>query len=460
MSESRHHHIERHHHDEHHSLSTHLHQAHTEHLHKDAVPAAPKHDRSKIQNKDQPQTGQTQAPEGAVGKAGMSASVEGSSGLANGNGEVAVLPRLDITENVRKHMAIFDPDGDGKITKQELARAASKSGSDKETTTAIVALTRNYEAMAAVKTDNILPYVFPLAGLVIDTTEPLTMRDLNKFSEISREPQGNKLVLAINEQVDAVSIEQSRNKDLFAERGKITPDAVRQGGVGDCSLIAALVGLSTTKSGREEIRNMIKPEGDGYHVTFPDGQHVHIATPTDAELNLYAGNTGKGIWPAVLEKAYATILAGKKGDVLAPQQAADKCEQFDPLGTLTKGHERVAVDPSKKTNDELHELLTRPDSNKMVMTAGSGPNPDAMRSNNVPCLAYPADARGEIVSGSTPINIAGFHVYCVDHYDSHSRTVYLRNPHQGSQLLRLPLNTFRQAFCGLNVIDKKMAQSK
>ena len=226
--------------------------------------------------------------------------------------------------------------------------------------------------------------------------------------------------------------------------------------------MATLAGMASTPAGRKSISQMIMSDGDGYVVTFPNGDTTRVEKPTPAELTIYAGNNGNGIWPAVLEKAYGKLLAEKHNkDVNAPQLGADGCEKYMPLNTLT-GETRClqTIEPSKMDEELLHEELEKLSRNPIVMTAATGPNVDGMvAANNIP-MAEQVDEQGNPIAGSEPLGISGFHVYSIEKYDPQARSVYLRNPHDGTQLLKIPLSTYRQAFVAMNSVgdDRLMDQ--
>lgn len=81
---------------------------------------------------------------------------------------------------------------------------------------------------------------------------------------------------------------------------------VRQGGVGDCYFLTALIALVHSRGGRERVLSMITQNPDGtYTVHFADGDvTVDGQLPSSGAINAAAGDD-EGLWVAVMEKAWA-----------------------------------------------------------------------------------------------------------------------------------------------------------
>lgn len=352
-----------------------------------------------------------------------------------------------LSELVRANEAVFDTDNDGEISRKELAKAAANPSLDKNVAAAVVALTKNYEALADLNFESII------------FSKSLTVKDIDEFCKMANNPDKSNSQKDLMNSVDAamkqtINQTDNLNHDVYGRNNEISPRAVQQGGIGDCSFLAVLTSMASTESGRESIRSMIKTDGDGYIVNFPGGESTRVEKPTAAELTLYAGNNGNGIWPAVLEKAYGKVLSEKHNkDVDAPQLAADGCEKYGPLNTLT-GEKRCvqSIEPSKMDDERLHNELIAISRNAMLMTAGTGPNVDAMVQAGLTPTAERVDANGNPIENSEPAQISGFHVYAIEKYDPATKSVFLRNPHDGTQLLKMPLSTYRQAFVAMSSV--------
>jgi len=104
--------------------------------------------------------------------------------------------------------------------------------------------------------------------------------------------------------------------DTIDPRRSVNPLAVKQGLIGDCYFLSPISSMASTEAGKQKIMNMIKdngPDKDGRHtytVTFPAAKNepITVSAPTDSELALYNKATEHGVWPAVLEKAYAKYV--------------------------------------------------------------------------------------------------------------------------------------------------------
>lgn len=359
--------------------------------------------------------------------------------------------KKQLSDIVRANKSVFDPDQDGYISQVELAKAVSNSRLDKNVAAAVVALVKNYDALSDLSSEGIL------------SAKSLTLKDIDEYSKMAK-ATGEK-TRDQQELIDQVNLAQEQTRvqaesisqDLFGPNDEISPKSVQQGRIGDCSFLAILTGMAGTKPGRELIRKMIQPDGSGFIVNFPNGESTRVEKPTAAELTLYAGNNGNGIWPAVLEKAYGKLLAVKNnGDEETPQLAADGCEKFIPHKTLSDDKPLFqSIEPGKLDVEELHQQLIDVSRHTIFMTAGTGGNPEKMTKEGNPPKADLVDSQGNPIPNQDPVDIIGPHVYAVDRYDAESRMVYLRNPHDGGQLLRVSLETYRQAFVAMGAMHEE-----
>jgi hypothetical protein len=171
----------------------------------------------------------------------------------------------------------------------------------------------------------------------------------------------------------------------FFQNTGIVPEAVQQGIIHDCNLFAPLMSLA--KVAPEEIRNMIKDNGDGkYTVTFPGAkdQPITIAAPTQAELGLYSQLTKFGTWPAVIEKAYGEFVRKNPGFAelrFAPcAEGAPSAECLSQGGydeglRILTGNETniLGVGKGGASNQEISEQLAAGIKDGKVMTIASEP---------------------------------------------------------------------------------------
>jgi hypothetical protein len=365
------------------------------------------------------------------------------------------LPALTlISSAVRNHPDVFDPNHDGQITRRELQQAAANQQLDRPTATAVAVLYWNQNRIAPLR-DDANPAVSVFNVMTGRQDSNLTPGDINTLGGLG---PCDRTARNVEATLGYVLSRTSNDRSLFGPTNRVTPDAVQQGGVGDCSFLATLASLASNPEGQNLIRRMIQPQGNNYRVTFPNGQSVVVEPPTTAELGMYAHDRGAGLWPAVLERAYGRLLTQHgvhPEDANTPQLAADNCEPQNPFATLTGRHRREQpVQFAGLTDDQLHARMVQASQHSLAMTVGSGNNPNDMRAQNhapfAQLVGRPA-VRPSIFNG---------HVYGIDHYDAQNRTVYLRNPHYGEQLLSMPLNQFRQAFVGMNVAHTDMADNR
>jgi len=150
------------------------------------------------------------------------------------------------------------------------------------------------------------------------TTEAGTINAALKHADVSESAQQPKLF-----------------SDLINPLNSIKPDDVHQGLAGDCYFDSSLSSVAAKQP--ELIKNAIHENDNGtFTVTFPgDPQHpVTVPTPTETEMNTYNADTKDGIWPSVMEKAFADhqILFG--GRVQTGETAED---------ATSSGSEKVAL---------------------------------------------------------------------------------------------------------------------
>jgi len=165
-------------------------------------------------------------------------------------------------------------------------------------------------------------------------------------------------------------------KVLFAGRDSPKPEALRQGPIGDCYFLSALVAY-INEVGPSKAREMIVDNKDGtYTVRFPGKLGtVTVNAPTDAEIARYSG-ADDGIWVVVMEKAYAKAKANEpKPDVQKRigegGQLKTGLEAFTKSGTDTDFLVRVPLLGTKKddTRKKLDKAFGKVDGKKRMVTA-------------------------------------------------------------------------------------------
>ena len=195
----------------------------------------------------------------------------------------------------------------------------------------------------------------------------------------------------------------------------ITPDAVHQGGLGDCYFLQAV--SSVAAQDPEAIKKMIQDNHDGtYTVTFPGqpDKPITVNAPTQEELDRFA-HYQDGTYVSVLEKAHR-YLTGKTdkddgGDPAAGLELMTGKKYHDEdIHKTNPGFWDFAVPiygiydtltgGNQTSDDEVAKMLTKAFNNHEEVGCGTGKN------------------QGPI----------GDHAWSVLGYDPATQTVTLRNP--------------------------------
>lgn len=255
---------------------------------------------------------------------------------------------------------------------------------------------------------------------------------------------------------------QTTPRVLFADD---TPDldALRQGPIGDCWLLASLGAFAHRDP--KALQELITPTKDGFRVRFADGQSADVAPLTDAELAL-SGTTGdEGLWLPVVEKAMGQ---------LRQQQNPQKHTADTASDALTGGSTATVL---RMLTGKTTERLAF---HKKVPTSKTPPPtpPEPVPTDTIDALSGKAHealaaafAERRLVTCSTntakhPPGIAGKHAYAVLAYDAAAQMVTVWNPHGRSRkvdglpglangyattkgVFALPLREFVQAFSSM-----------
>ena len=124
--------------------------------------------------------------------------------------------------------------------------------------------------------------------------------------------------------------DQSYNDVLFGRKG-ISMEAINQGQIGDCGFVACVAAVAVTHP--ERIRSMIKDNKDGtYTVTIGPNEQITVNSPTDTERAMSNRSNDFGIWPIVLEKAFAKWK--QKHDGTPTGSLTDIAEGDEPVEAL------------------------------------------------------------------------------------------------------------------------------
>lgn len=220
-----------------------------------------------------------------------------------------------------------------------------------------------------------------------------------------------------------------------------SPSDVKQGGLGDCYLLAALAAVA--RANPKAIENMIKDNGDGtYDVTI----HVDTAWwgkklekktikvkptfPTKDGKPVYAkegegGPKGPRLWVMLIEKAYA-IHKGGYDDIEGGFGG--------PAMEAITGKASEVVKTSSKTEQEIADLVDAKIKAGAAITAGADwallkSTKEKAAKDGIPSLQ---------------------HEYAVSAIDTSALTIDLQNPWGFSHVTALPLSKFKKWFTELS----------
>ncbi len=219
---------------------------------------------------------------------------------------------------------------------------------------------------------------------------------------------------------------------------------VDQGGIPDCVLIASIISMLRTESGRRKVMNMIEVVDSVANVRFPGLEEtipVNIVEVMNQATLLQSSSPDSGLWLAILERAFAEFVYD---DMDVPKYEQDTPtepynSEFDELplisqlvfefllsrniylswlspqvvNTVLSGTKSYYRDTSGYTNEEMHRCLSDITETSEVLQAGTHTDDPS----------YPELDRG--------------HAYGILKYDNIERRVWLRNPY-GSWDLRKP----------------------
>lgn len=198
-------------------------------------------------------------------------------------------------ENFKK----VDTDGDGFASKGELEKAMQQSNLSDSDRQVLSFMLGNYDTLQSASDDEI--------GFENDG---ITRADLKKHVDNIYDEGESKVLGEVGGVLWRTSESQKgdANYSLYGSKNpadSITPDAIKQGMIGDCYFVSSLAALA--KANPQAIEKMIKDNKDGtYTVTFPGapGEPITVKAPTEAEAGLYNGVGKNGTWALVMEKAY------------------------------------------------------------------------------------------------------------------------------------------------------------
>jgi hypothetical protein len=193
-----------------------------------------------------------------------------------------------------QNLARFDKDGSGKLSRDEISAAINDPKTSDYDRKMLQLVEKHYSEMGH----------FYERGVSVDA--------INNFADnVYVGNSDAKTIAAVWGSCYMVNKGQSPDisRDLYSDANNplasISPEAIRQGSIGDCYFVSSLAAVAQAHP--DMIKNAIKDNGDGtYTVTFPgDKDHpITVKAPTEAEQGLYNHGSPYGVWANVMEKAY------------------------------------------------------------------------------------------------------------------------------------------------------------
>jgi hypothetical protein len=316
---------------------------------------------------------------------------------------VSLPPPHDLFSSlVAKRFAEMDLDKDGFLSKGELNLAMQNpkfKGDDAAMVATLKSLVGDIESIDGDDESGI-------------ENDGATLADITQYDRLREKDINTPVVRSIRARFAHAQskIAAAGARPLF-DGGDPDVFSVRQGLIGDCFVLAAIVALGNID--RARVKAMVKPSKDprNFEVKFPGLTALLVLEPTDAELALFASSNG--IWLSVIEKAYGAAL---NRDAFfwtesSELDAADKAFGGVNSGVkLVTGNE-VDLDFMDLTFEgSTRDKLKTAFSNKKVVTAGVR--------NSVKELG------GGTRSNGLPMG----HAYSVLDFDVAADTLRLRNP--------------------------------
>jgi len=190
----------------------------------------------------------------------------------------------------------------------------------------------------------------------------ITKDDLKVYQD--KIPSRSNLSITVSESFTAL---HNGTNTLFSDRmsnplDSINPSAVFLGKIDDCGFMSDLASMAATDKGKLQIKDMLQDNGiqsNGVHtytVTFPGQKNnpITVVEPTDAQKIEYAKQTMFGMWPSILEKAYAQYKSGGDNNKMPVQEVLkDSSKTLEGMQLLSgKAAKQISLE---STNKELVE---------------------------------------------------------------------------------------------------------
>lgn len=341
----------------------------------------------------------------------------------------------DAEDWAKKRMNTFDGDGNGKLSRDEIEKGMNAGCATDQDKRILAHLKDKHGEIADAVNDE---WFFESS---------ITVEDIEKYTK-HWQSEGDEAKLVGNASWLMYRTSQSQAKEisrqLYADEcdpvASVTPDAIKQGTIGDCYFESALATLA--KQDPEQIIKMIKDNKDGtYTVTFPgDPKHpITVEAPADGELGLFNAGSKQGTWASVMEKAYGKYLKEHKG-----KQGHTDAEGADGGGWSE--HPLELMTGKKYTMKDVHDLSKEELAKELT---------DAFKNGDEEAIT--ADVMGDKAKGKGGQSVDGFpsqHSYSIVGFKPDGcggGTVIIRNPWGGadgttSGTMEISLEQFQRNF--------------
>ncbi len=339
------------------------------------------------------------------------------------------IARSEFSQAVLDRFQDMDTNKDGFLDKEEIRTALGRKDFKGQHGAMVSVLKRLYGKFEDFHDDEIGPEI-----------DGITLADIDAYDRKRVASPKDKLITDIDYWYQATLDRISQaNRSAFV--GALDPLVVRQGAVGDCWFLSAMVGLAASRPA--EIVAMIKPLGNQkFEVKFPGHPSpITVETPTDGELGTFAFSGTNGIWATILEKAYGTKV-NKDAYLIRDTSVTDAADGGARLskgiGLLT-GHD--------DDSDEL--FLTRISTTRTKLIA-------AFKAGKV----VGAGINGGIIADTANNGLPLGHAYTVMGYNATTDVISVRNPwgHTGPTglpvtrgVFDMPLPDFVESFSDLTI---------
>ncbi len=343
----------------------------------------------------------------------------------------------------------LDATGDGKISVAEL-EAASRRLKTKEEVQIVADMIRDAKVVG---------------GYLNETMYAGTVDSFGKDNTGTR--QIDKLAYS-NDLIARIKSEDAQNsKD--SQTVSIEPADIKQAEIGNCPIMASLLGLSLTNLGREHLKRLVSFRDDGkIEVKFPGFRTVVLDRPSASLFAMVTPNSNIAVW--ALQQAAGIINQETNDDssiksikipALATNNPEINMRQIGPhqllLGDVKP--QAVGIKDGSTSLLELDKKMSEiQNSNPMIWTIGTGgrlsPDPSNFAFSGSDWNELGEEDRKKLLKqqNENPADYPGIekllngHAYTVEHYNPETKIVRIRNPHDGSAFIEVPLVTFRRAF--------------